>query len=1129
MHLADIIGQAPRYTPLREISELQASFRIMCHALKEYRSFLPPAVLAYTERQRKERGSIIGLVPHGEEAGARTVRLPQLSQPKMRSALQCIISQATGKRRAEVNNLFTQQCKKSIANGDSTTAWNLIKCGWDAPRDLRGKLPPEQPHDHGEVHILNAHRHSLDDPERRRSHLSSRLTDAEFQGNRFGDGADAAGSAIATVALFPPEYMPDPILESAANMELWHDPKGLTHWSSVAVEHVIADYHTCHPTEDVDKLALWIYTAEMSQQVLWACWQKPRWVRLPDLDLSVVVSQTSPSRRRAAPTFEHVLVPEDLAVSLGVEPDGAEASSIARSPSGLQVFEVGGQPRLVRYENVQHGDEELSPLHVPIAWVPDPDTLVSPDGIFSIARHAYVPPPPGVFEFIASRGFTTNIERHSWSSVPVELPALTRLRDICMAQKNQQRVDERICQKVDEAFAPGAAELSEFGAQAAQLAAAIPVIYGAKCPAAKPTPERISHATELNLLQWQESFFLLGFTGAPRSAAHLAPDEAPRAHIFRRIDCPYDDQPYYLMNSAIRHQQGHRFGAVLQTGASFGEHPDGKVFTARQPLQQPPEPAPVRFEAQAGGRVFAVWTGPAWKVTVASGRSFTVFDAVLNVNAWALPQYRSIIWHLDAVLRALPADDRQKGNQKGYRGLANVALDPSVYCRGSVVVFGAFTSTSVDQGVASGFAASDECAAIFTMYGYTGRFISFWSRYAREKEVLYPPNTLHLVTEALSTEHAAILDKRKLQLFDLKELSVANAVYHMAREGALDASKEYPSLLQQAERARGRAAEGDWAGAARELLTEPTGAAERLVVLPVLRYDTVGVVALLFSSPEGSEVGSGLDPDLWSSFFKHAEQVAEAHGARVIATHVGAVLLQAERSSLDMAARSAVIIAGKLLMTGDESLTSPDDSPRSAGAVALVSAAATYSAVMQRRRTLASRGDLQVHCGISAGAVSSGLAGGQQQVEIADGPAVRRARRMAAYSKFYGMTEAIADDVCAETAGRMYMSTWTTDLIFFSAESSVREYIVCIGHDTSFQSGGAAGSSAVSATDAAQIQAAWEAILQAGNDSADDAAARVHECIALLSAEAEAHRAVHALQEAATCPATYCCHFDPTL
>eukprot|EP01062_Namystynia_karyoxenos_P060577 TRINITY_DN5223_c0_g1_i5.p1 TRINITY_DN5223_c0_g1~~TRINITY_DN5223_c0_g1_i5.p1 ORF type:complete len:1288 (+),score=216.06 TRINITY_DN5223_c0_g1_i5:486-3866(+) len=1126
MHLADIIGQAPRYTPLREISELQASFRIMCHALKEYRSFLPPAVLAYTERQRKERGSIIGLVPHGEEAGARTVRLPQLSQPKMRSALQCIISQATGKRRAEVNNLFTQQCKKSIANGDSTTAWNLIKCGWDAPRDLRGKLPPEQPHDHGEVHILNAHRHSLDDPERRRSHLSSRLTDAEFQGNRFGDGADAAGSAIATVALFPPEYMPDPILESAANMELWHDPKGLTHWSSVAVEHVIADYHTCHPTEDVDKLALWIYTAEMSQQVLWACWQKPRWVRLPDLDLSVVVSQTSPSRRRAAPTFEHVLVPEDLAVSLGVEPDGAEASSIARSPSGLQVFEVGGQPRLVRYENVQHGDEELSPLHVPIAWVPDPDTLVSPDGIFSIARHAYVPPPPGVFEFIASRGFTTNIERHSWSSVPVELPALTRLRDICMAQKNQQRVDERICQKVDEAFAPGAAELSEFGAQAAQLAAAIPVIYGAKCPAAKPTPERISHATELNLLQWQESFFLLGFTGAPRSAAHLAPDEAPRAHIFRRIDCPYDDQPYYLMNSAIRHQQGHRFGAVLQTGASFGEHPDGKVFTARQPLQQPPEPAPVRFEAQAGGRVFAVWTGPAWKVTVASGRSFTVFDAVLNVNAWALPQYRSIIWHLDAVLRALPADDRQKGNQKGYRGLANVALDPSVYCRGSVVVFGAFTSTSVDQGVASGFAASDECAAIFTMYGYTGRFISFWSRYAREKEVLYPPNTLHLVTEALSSEHAAILDKRKLQLFDLKELSAANAMYHMAREGALEV-KEHPSLLRQIERARDRAADGDWAGAVRELLTEPVSSAmERRIVLPVLRHDTVGVVALLFSSPEGSELGAGLDVELWSNFFKHAEQVAETNGARVVATHVGAVLLQAVRSSLDMAARAAVTVAEKLLETGDENCVPGVEAPLSPGTVPLMNAdAVTFSAVRRRRRGLAPRGDLLVHCGVSAGAVSSGFAGGQQQIEVADGPAVRRARRMAAYSKFYEMAEAITDDTCCGVAARMYKCTWTTDLMFFTAEGGIREPITCVGADR----GGATPSVAMNTLDAGRVQCAWKAVLQADDESASDATTFIQKCVNEISEEGEGHRAVRALREAAARPVTYCCEFDPSL
>eukprot|EP01062_Namystynia_karyoxenos_P060573 TRINITY_DN5223_c0_g1_i1.p1 TRINITY_DN5223_c0_g1~~TRINITY_DN5223_c0_g1_i1.p1 ORF type:complete len:1770 (+),score=309.42 TRINITY_DN5223_c0_g1_i1:90-5312(+) len=1119
-----------------EVCRMVQDFAIMVASLKEYRSFLPPAVLALTERKYKARNSVFAFSPDSDGEGAAkddaTQRLPQLSQPKVRGALQLALSQATGRQRSEVEKLFSEHFQSSIADGDIGTAWYLLDCGWDAPPDLRAELPAHKPQRAVQAHTSTGPRASADRrvsqassvslADSRRNTLSSCATGANVQVSRFGDGADVPDQTVATVLLFPPKYKPESLAESAADISQWHSPKGLTHWDSVAVKNVIADFHQCHRHTTVEKLALWIYTAEVSKQALWAVWQGSGWVKLADIDLAL------PTVRMQ--TAERVRLPAEVSPQLGVEcqPDGVTAELVASSPSGLGVYAVDGAPRLLRYENHHGGDAQLSPLRSPIAWAPHPDLLVSPDSAFSIARSAHAPPPSGVFEFIASRDFVTKIERRMWSSIPVELSSLTQLRKMCMAQKNQQRVDERICQKAAKVFEPEAEELSAFGARAAQLAVAIPVMYKAKCPAAKPSPESISHATELNIMQWQEESFLLGFTGAPRSVAYLAPDgSAPhRAHRFQRLDCPYQDQPYYLMNAAIRHQQGHRFGATLHLVAPSSKHPGGDIVTARQPQDTPPVPAPQRFEGEAGGEVLsAVWSGTAWNITLAAGGSLVAHDGVLNVNAWALPQYRSIIWHLDAALRSIP-DNVGKKNQKGYRGLINVTLDTTVYCRGKVVVFGAFTSTSADQGVASGFAAGEERAAIFTMFGHTGRCISFWSRYAREKEVLYPPNTLHLVTEALSSEHAAILDKRKLQLFDLKELSAANAMYHMAREGALEV-KEHPSLLRQIERARDRAADGDWAGAVRELLTEPVSSAmERRIVLPVLRHDTVGVVALLFSSPEGSELGAGLDVELWSNFFKHAEQVAETNGARVVATHVGAVLLQAVRSSLDMAARAAVTVAEKLLETGDENCVPGVEAPLSPGTVPLMNAdAVTFSAVRRRRRGLAPRGDLLVHCGVSAGAVSSGFAGGQQQIEVADGPAVRRARRMAAYSKFYEMAEAITDDTCCGVAARMYKCTWTTDLMFFTAEGGIREPITCVGADR----GGATPSVAMNTLDAGRVQCAWKAVLQADDESASDATTFIQKCVNEISEEGEGHRAVRALREAAARPVTYCCEFDPSL
>eukprot|EP01062_Namystynia_karyoxenos_P042870 TRINITY_DN313_c0_g1_i1.p1 TRINITY_DN313_c0_g1~~TRINITY_DN313_c0_g1_i1.p1 ORF type:complete len:1130 (+),score=225.49 TRINITY_DN313_c0_g1_i1:89-3478(+) len=45
MRIDAILARHPRFTPLREMSELQASFRVLCHFLREYRSFLPQALL----------------------------------------------------------------------------------------------------------------------------------------------------------------------------------------------------------------------------------------------------------------------------------------------------------------------------------------------------------------------------------------------------------------------------------------------------------------------------------------------------------------------------------------------------------------------------------------------------------------------------------------------------------------------------------------------------------------------------------------------------------------------------------------------------------------------------------------------------------------------------------------------------------------------------------------------------------------------------------------------------------------------------------------------------------------------------------------------------------------------------
>eukprot|EP01065_Artemidia_motanka_P040524 TRINITY_DN5098_c0_g2_i3.p1 TRINITY_DN5098_c0_g2~~TRINITY_DN5098_c0_g2_i3.p1 ORF type:complete len:1229 (+),score=338.54 TRINITY_DN5098_c0_g2_i3:383-4069(+) len=53
MHIDDILSKPPRMTVLRDISRLQRSFLVLCQHLKEYRSFLPAAVLKARSKEVK--------------------------------------------------------------------------------------------------------------------------------------------------------------------------------------------------------------------------------------------------------------------------------------------------------------------------------------------------------------------------------------------------------------------------------------------------------------------------------------------------------------------------------------------------------------------------------------------------------------------------------------------------------------------------------------------------------------------------------------------------------------------------------------------------------------------------------------------------------------------------------------------------------------------------------------------------------------------------------------------------------------------------------------------------------------------------------------------------------------------
>eukprot|EP01062_Namystynia_karyoxenos_P061191 TRINITY_DN5330_c0_g1_i1.p1 TRINITY_DN5330_c0_g1~~TRINITY_DN5330_c0_g1_i1.p1 ORF type:complete len:1631 (+),score=377.40 TRINITY_DN5330_c0_g1_i1:70-4893(+) len=1125
-----------------EIQRVVVSFRTALRALRQYRSYLPQAVLAAAAAALNDNNNAqVNSAPSRFFSGAALVQvdegalvLPQLASADMRNALCCAVSQATtADAAAAMKALLTKRTRACAAAGDTRSARRILDCGWDCDA-LRAELKLPSPASAERPRAAQQRKTPGDSTCSAAAPLSSLMGGSTVesgsttsdrgiqrrQASRFMESADdEPASTVATVPLFPVLYQPPSVRKAATSLSVWHGPKGDCYFPGPAVDGMMHDFAVCNSGErHRGAVAIFVYTIELHDPVVWVAWQADQWDLCGNHDSAAARCDFKAVRAEAG---------ERAAVANGA-PDTSEAELMHADSCGMRVFGSEGVPRLLRFENAHCGDSELSPLSDSILWAPCPDALVSEDGAFSLARRDGRAVPPGVLEFIKSRDFSTTITRNTWesSAVVTATKQLKQLRATCMARKNQQCVVGKLCQAAREAFRPAAESVVGHGADPQMLADAIYAAYLAKCPGS-PSPAQIAAASELTLLRWHDEWLLLAFTG-PNNVGVTLGDE-PRAELLHRVDNALEEQPYYLINAAIRAQQHGRRDAELRAASA---QPPAKL-TARQPDSATAEPGPAQFEgAYQGAEVSMMWEGDRWHVQKGGdvAGSLAHYYWELRLQGWGLPQCRALIWWLDDTLRGLPVasgpEDAGQLRRKGYRGLTGVTLDLGVYSRGRVVVFGAFTSTSDDQGVASGFAVGDDSAAIFTMFGQTGRNISPFSRFGREKEILYPPNTLQLVTETLSAEHAAILNKSKLQVFDLRELSPAEAVSYLAKEGALEVCGEHPGVLKQAERAAARAEGGDWVAAVRELLAEPeTGVAGRQLSLPVVPRDSVGVVALMFSSGAGFEIGAEIETSVWNSMFEDVERVAEVHGAQLIATYTGIIILRVTGSSDHRAARAALALASELV--GAERPSAPQSGHAGhaktshAGQISFSPVLAQGPASRAGQRVVAHRAPaaLRAHCGVSVGRVHCGFAGSaKHRVEIADGAAVRRARRMAGYAFRFGVTEVVTDAPSASAAASVGLISWTVDIVAFDTYGEVREPILCTA-PLRLTGGG------MTQEAAEKLQDAWAAVLAVGEDHErrDDAEVRSLRELAAEALQAHPHRASRALAEAAADPTGYCC------
>eukprot|EP01065_Artemidia_motanka_P010581 TRINITY_DN1561_c2_g1_i2.p1 TRINITY_DN1561_c2_g1~~TRINITY_DN1561_c2_g1_i2.p1 ORF type:complete len:1202 (+),score=321.33 TRINITY_DN1561_c2_g1_i2:2109-5714(+) len=283
----------------------------------------------------------------------------------------------------------------------------------------------------------------------------------------------------------------------------------------------------------------------------------------------------------------------------------------------------------------------------------------------------------------------------------------------------------------------------------------------------------------------------------------------PRRRTRAQLNCPCQHQPFFHINHAMRAVQ---FGksaptinvlpsTVSQVGTA-GSYTAEDGWAKRCPSVLFSQTAAdcLRMSCSLGALDLSpsvLWTGDALELVFENGSvsRLTKDDVQVVYNAWLMPSVSPLIALIVLALEShgAPAkEDVRHGHRrslyarrstttihvervrKNYRGIAGVILPAGAYSEGSVVRWGAFTSASQDQGIAVSFAAGRN-AAVFIIQGTTCVDIAPLSRFARERECLYLPNTLFRVVHALSLEQQQILGKDGLQLFEMREVNEQQA------------------------------------------------------------------------------------------------------------------------------------------------------------------------------------------------------------------------------------------------------------------------------------------------------------------------------------------------------------------
>ncbi|KAJ9459023.1 hypothetical protein DIPPA_15853 [Diplonema papillatum] len=613
---------------------------------------------------------------------------------------------------------------------------------------------------------LNAHK----------SNASERSLHALSVKVRFADGVDHAKSleGLRKVEYWPPDYNPGfDVMTMVRGLADWHTPRGIC-WPRAVVQDlhnnclVMVARHAKNKSQNL-ALPIYIYTSTMYRKILWAVWcaDQEKWSECRhwrDLEENRTARSNGLVVRLTEAAFKEV------SASLPLTASAIEKGLRLIKPEkyGLEGF-VGGYRTatgehahyyLIRYEC----DGVTSLLANSVAWVSDPVTYFE-HPTFAIDQCM---PPPGVFEYLESRPPSSVTTEKDWSVWPIGFPGCADLIKACYAEKNQSRYARHLHEQLVHILDDDVPLKGNTRPLRSAMEAKLP-----RNNLCQPTPLDIAHALEMQKLVWKDKEFIIGLSGFPRVMVDSAsPDDV--IPVLYRVYHDCIEQPFALLNATMRNMQldPARGSEVALDVLPRHREASGNYFLDA-PRDPPDKPQTLPFAADDGRR--AVWNEREYWVVSAKGTEYKVEPegASMRLGVWMMPAVRPFMWFLEEAIRSIQSEEQVV---KSYRGLADVTLAREQYTPGGLVLWGAYSSSSADQATATWFAMQAGSAAVFTLRGKTCKMIAPWSRFAREQEYLYAPNTCFQVKTMLTEDQQQILQREELQLCELDEVDDLEAI-----------------------------------------------------------------------------------------------------------------------------------------------------------------------------------------------------------------------------------------------------------------------------------------------------------------------------------------------------------------